>query len=404
MMNANRLFVLRLKRYGSEQYRVWKGALDWTVWLYLIIPGLFIGGGTYLEIWQSPPAWLLQLPAGLYPALLIIPLLLGRLRTFMEEADVLFLVQQRSWLTVLVRRGIVYTLMVQMATTALFFVPLLPYLVRGLELSWGVIAIGYGWTVAFKMILSVTTSLCDAKWTGWRRHAIGILWFIVLAAIYVYGMLQWMSLPAPAGLAGVAAAYAVLMWLAGRKVASRSSLYSDISSEQDARLASTKLLLSQAAPVKPIGRQKKPLVMRRSRRLFRGSEPAVILAEMYLKSAIRQFGYVRLNIGFFSVSITAVLVSPLWLGIVLVLILPLLAGSWQRMQWQQWFTERFVVQFRWRDEDASDAMIRSKFWLLLPGVAILGLVAGFSWLGLWGGPLAMAGAVLGWWTTSRLPF
>ncbi|WP_020619661.1 ABC transporter permease [Paenibacillus daejeonensis] len=404
MMNANRLFVLRLKKYGTDQYRVWKGALDWTVWLYLIVPGLFIGGGTYLEIWQSPPSWLLQLPAGLYPAILIISLLLGRLRTFMEEADVLFLVQQRSWLRVLVLRGILYTFIVQMITTALLFVPLLPYLVRGLELSWEVIAIGYGWTVAFKMICSITANLMDAKWTGWRRHVIGTLWFILLVAIFVYGMLQWMSLSATAGLIGVGAAFAVITWLIGRKLASRSSLYSDIASEQDARLASTKLLLSQAAPVKPIGRQKKPLVMRRSGRLFRGSEPTVILAEMYVKSAIRQFGYVRLNLGFFSVSITAVLLSPLWLGIVLVLILPLLAGSWQRLQWQQWFSERFVVQFRWRDEDAADAMVRSKFLLLLPGVAILGLVAGFSWLGLWGGPLAMAGAVLSWWTTSRIPF
>ncbi|MFS0726114.1 ABC transporter permease [Paenibacillus sp. 1P07SE] len=404
MLNARQLFALRLRRYAAGQYRVWKGALDWTVWLYLLVPALFIGGGTYLEIWRQPPEWMLQLPAGWYPAILLLPLLLGRLRTFLEEADVLFLVQQRRWLLTVMRLGMIYTLLVQMLTTALIYIPLMPYLVRGLGLSWEFIVIGYLWTVVFKMISAVTASLLDARWTGWRRYAIHITAFVVIATVYVYAMLQWLQQPLLIGCAGLAAAFAVLVLLCQWKLRMRSSLYADIASEQDARLASTKLLLAQAAPAKPIGRQKQPLVMRRSGRIFRSSEPAVILAEMYMKSAIRQFSYLRLVIGYFSVSITAVLLSPLWLGIVLVLILPVLVGSWQRVQWEQWRSERFVVQFRWGDEAGAEGLARSKFWLLLPGVLILGLVAGLSWAGWWGALLAMAGGALGWWTTSKLPF
>ena len=404
MMNPQQLFARRLRRYATEQYQVWRSALDWTVLLYLLVPAILIGGGTYREIWLSPPSWLLELSWWWYPVVLLLPLILGRLRTFQEEADILFLAQQQHWLRRIVGLGMIYTIVVQSITVLLLHLLMLPYLVQGLGLTWETLLICAGWTVALRLLCTLAVNLADGRWTGWRRYTVDALLLLALLPLYVYGMRQWMSQPVWAGLLGIAAVAVVLVWLIRRKLASRSSLFADIASERDARLASTELLLSQASPPKRIGRLKQPLVLRRSQRLFRRSDAGTMLAELYIKSVLRQFGYVRLNLGFFSVSITAVVLTPLWLGLALLVVLPLMAGSWQRAQWKHWFDEEFVRHFRWTDEQAAQALETSKFWLLLPGVLVLGLIAGFSLIGWWGGPLTMVGAGLVWRLTSKLPF
>src|SRR5690606_25987817 len=84
----------RIKRHWTEQFRVWRTALDWTVWVYFIVPGLWIGGGTYREMWLDPPAWLASLPEALVLIVPMIYLFVGRQRLFLEDADVLFLLQK----------------------------------------------------------------------------------------------------------------------------------------------------------------------------------------------------------------------------------------------------------------------------------------------------------------------
>ena len=104
--------------FGFEQWKVWRTALDWTVWLYFIVPGLWLGGGTYLEIWHHPASWLTGMPLWAGERLPLFLIFLGRLRTFTEEADVLFLLQKQTWGRGLKLRGFGYTAFMLLLLTA----------------------------------------------------------------------------------------------------------------------------------------------------------------------------------------------------------------------------------------------------------------------------------------------
>ncbi|MFP3490042.1 ABC transporter permease, partial [Staphylococcus sp. SIMBA_130] len=70
-----------------------KAALDWTVWLYILIPALVIGVAYYRSWWLVAPDWLTVIPeqAAVFPLFLIATT--WSLRMYTEEADQVYLMQ-----------------------------------------------------------------------------------------------------------------------------------------------------------------------------------------------------------------------------------------------------------------------------------------------------------------------
>lgn len=88
------LFWRRVTAHWKNQRDNLATVVDWIVMLYIIVPGLLLGGGLYRELWTSPlPGW-----AQFFPLQAVVGILLfmfsGRVLLFLEEADVLFLRQQ----------------------------------------------------------------------------------------------------------------------------------------------------------------------------------------------------------------------------------------------------------------------------------------------------------------------
>ncbi|WP_313999853.1 ABC transporter permease [uncultured Paenibacillus sp.] len=171
------------------------------------------------------------------------------------------------------------------------------------------------------------------------------------------------------------------------KLRAKGTYASDVYEESKARVASASLLLSQVTERKgkPLIRLGKPLLFRGSGRLFRRSDAGTVLAEMRIKAFLRKLENVRLWFGFFSVSSSAVLLSPGWVALILALLLPLLAAVWAHRHWKDWLQEPFVAQFRWEKTAMRQGASISRFWLIMPGVVILSVLTGFSiggWLGI----------------------
>src|SRR5690349_9932300 len=86
LIKPGHLFLIRLKRYAKEQLRAWGSVMDWTVWVYLLVPAIVISGGLYRDLWQGLPEWAPYVPwTWLYPLALFI-MMSGRMRTFLDEA------------------------------------------------------------------------------------------------------------------------------------------------------------------------------------------------------------------------------------------------------------------------------------------------------------------------------
>lgn len=105
MITPTQLFFRRAGSDWKYQYGVWKTAVDWTVALYIVIPAVLIGLNGYALLWKNQYGWM----EGLSFSWLLIALYLftwsGRIRTFMEEGDQLFLLQRKGWVRRIIALG-----------------------------------------------------------------------------------------------------------------------------------------------------------------------------------------------------------------------------------------------------------------------------------------------------------
>ncbi|MBD2847335.1 ABC transporter permease [Paenibacillus sp. IB182496] len=402
MMTPGRLFAIRLRSYYAEQRKVWGSALDWTVWIYLLVPGLFIGGGSYLELIREQPPWLGMIPYAVLPIVLTVSVWIASLRLLLEEADRLFLLQRVQWLSGVARRGIVYTLAVQTLSTLLIYALALPWLLEVVELSPLAVALGLAYTVLFRHSSALLSSLLSGRMgAGWRKWLRESALLLVLGAGYLLPMLAgrgslWLLV--------CACAVAAVLWLFLVAVKWRRAIGSfeqDVAAQRRARLRSTELLMSQVVSAKPLIRVAKPLMFRHSGRLLRGTDGGTMLAEMRLKAFVRRFETLRLWLGFLSMGATAIALCPPPLAAALLPMLTLMGAGWLGQQWKQWIEEPFIARFGWTDVQLAKGRIVSRCWLLLPPVAVWSAVAGWLLLPLWGGLLGLLTGPLICWALHR---
>lgn len=370
------MFATRLIRYYKLQYRMWRTTLDWTVALYIIIPGMFFAVGTYRSWWQQPPDWLLGLPELLAALLMLVFVWSGRLRTFTEEADVLMLRQQPVFMNGLAACGIVFTVLTRLVLVAALFGILSIWFVRVYGLTLEHLAWWHLFTAACGATIAILKHLIVARWTGWRQLA-AIMASIAISTVYLVPVLRMLETPQhiAALKLGTLLAWLTLAAASVIRLRAQGTFAHDVRVERKAIMAGADLLLSQSVERKPTVLLRRPLLFRRSGRLFRRTGPATVLAEMRIKSFVRRPANVELMFSFLFLSSLAVVMTPVWLSIPLALVLPGIAASWLHQQWKTWIAEPFVAQFQWDRADASSAARRSTLLLLTPCYIWLVLLA-----------------------------
>ncbi|RJE82790.1 hypothetical protein D3P07_26120 [Paenibacillus sp. 1011MAR3C5] len=398
MMTPSQLFFYRLKRNVKEQARAWNSVFDWSVWVYILVPGLVLFGGMYREIWLDMPEWANQVPWLLLFSIMLFLIIAfgGRIRIFVDEADRLFLLQQPRWLTLLKRYGMIYSFLMQALVLILPFAVLLPFLLRVEQISLQEIGAAYLYSLLFAMLMSMTLHLLNGRFRRWRQVGVETIVLLVGAGAYLYPML---SLANPTIVVGLTLAGAALLVLIVLYVCLRRPFHfeTEVKNERSARMSSTELLMSQVIERKPAMKLKQPLFMRQSRRLFKKSDTGTILAELRIITFVRSMSTLRIGIGFLSVTTGAIVLVPpsatyALIGGFLFLIVP-----WLRMQWEQWRTEEFIAQFPWDSADLGKGVRISRFWLLLPHMTVWSAVAGFRLAGLWGVVPSIFVCVAIWW-------
>lgn len=106
MTSIKELFFLRLKKEWRYQYDVWKTAVDWVVWLYILIPALGVLGHQYYLVWNGTAEWVSQFPLTFFWIPLFFLSRFATVRLFLREGDLLFVRQDFSWYYALLRLGL----------------------------------------------------------------------------------------------------------------------------------------------------------------------------------------------------------------------------------------------------------------------------------------------------------
>lgn len=371
-MTAQRLLYKRILEHWKFQFASLRMAVDWTVALYIVAPGIFFAGYVYRTLWVEPPHWMTLIPPEVPFSVLFLFCFSRGIRVFLEMGDQLFLLQRREWAIRLISGGCVYTLLVQFASTTMVFGILAPLMMGVYGMSIGVFMAWGVFTFLFKANISFVFHLLTIRFAGWRRWLLAGLLFIIGSVSYIasgkaclllpIGVVLWLLCFLLAG---------TLSFLIRRRIRVKGAFFGDIEREHKKKMKIAALLLSQVIEKRPSSPRSRPLLFRRSGRLFRRRTPGAGVAEAALKAFVRSVPRMKLYVQFVVVVTYAVAVVPSWMKWLLWIALAFMLASWLRRSGQELLDSRYLRLFRWEVADLSDGLSRAVFVLLLPATLMM---------------------------------
>lgn len=394
------LAISRIGAFWLAVWKCWRLTLDWTVQLYLVLPGLFVGANLYRDAWAHPPAWFAFMTPQTVFALLGVLMLRARLRTFADPGDGLILRRNGRWTARMLAVGFAYTYIARLLLASTAVCLLIPVL--SIRLEWSA-AQGAALTVLASLLgflWALVRDRLEARWRGWGRTFALWLARAVLMAAWVAAMTA--AIRSLAWSIGTAAVLAVGIGLfLRRRALARGTFLRELAAESDAYTDCVGLLLRQSAglPRKPVaGRGPWPILARR--RLFRRREQPQRIAELWVKAKLRESDHLQVLIPLALLAAAALAFVPVGLAIAIWPVLGALALFWLHGQWKAWEEERYVAMLPWL-EDAlrrAERLGRAVFFQPLFGCwsLVLGAKLGWSFGGIgWLATLAVPAA--GWW-------
>ncbi|KKO50832.1 ABC transporter permease [Paenibacillus sp. DMB20] len=386
LRHPGRLFRRRVATHWKNQISALRSVADWTVMLYILVPGLLLGGGLYRELWTTPlPAWMELIPYQAAAALLLY-MLSGSILLFVEEADALFLRQQPHWIKGLMGRGIAYSFSVFTVKGLLFTLIALPVLVRKFGLDawdlagWGLLAAGVGWTA------SLIVHRTEVRYRGIKKWLLSASMRLASLILYLVLLTVLRDMPLVAAVSG-SALLAVSGLLAKKRCSEQGTFDNDVREDLRIRARLTDKVLTQAVGRPPRIRSKVWL-FRRSGRLYRSSAPDKRFADAGVKAFLRQSESLLIYVQFLGAGIPAVLLPPVVVKMIVYAALMLLLANMLQLRWRAFAESDFAAVLPFTGIQQMRAGTLAVRTLMAVPVLVLSVVFGLSmWPG-WEGLLA----------------
>ncbi|MGN7360764.1 ABC transporter permease [Paenibacillus sp. SAF-054] len=360
------LFRRRLKSHIRDRVNVVRSIVDdWTVLLYILIPGLLLGGRLYYGLWRHPlPEWAASLPFALMPALLLIVASMGSILLLVHEADVLFMIQRRSWMQGVMIRSSLYSMAAAALKTSIGYLILLPFLVRQFHQDVPSVFGLLMFTITFEWVLMWSKHLIAVQTRGWKRWLLFVPFAFVASALYGAFAVWFRQEPVILALGAIVLAAVTLILLIAR-LRLRGTFMIDVQEDLKNRTELTSLALSQAVD-KPRRIRKKTWVFRRSGSVFRSTEPSKRIAGAMIKTLLRYPKQLMLYAQYAGISAVVLLTVPSGVNMVAFAALHMLLVFWLFLQWFSFRQDAFVSLLPWSYEQNAKSSLIAVRALLLP--------------------------------------
>ncbi|MYL62423.1 hypothetical protein GLW07_03530 [Bacillus hwajinpoensis] len=380
--------LLRQRVSDDRRYKIrdLKAALDWTVWLYILIPALVIGVAYYRSWWLVAPDWLAVIPeqAAVFPLFLIATT--WSLRIYTEEADQVYLLQNAVLSKGLKKWGMAHSLTKGMLVSSLGIGAALPLLITG----WGWSVERVAVTGLFLLLISWNAKTCryfidlfvPSIWVKWIPVGfVNVLFIVILLVVSQVGwQYEW------AVAAGSGSLLLLLFVQLRARVKMRGTFFHDAVIERGHKQSITKFLMGNVgvAPATLVVR-KQPFLFRGSKRIRKKRSPQTRMIDLYTKWLLRSIGKMHYYLQVIGWGTAAILLLPLVVKVVVLLFgLYALIGL-SRADWHEFSEGSYAQLFQWETSLREQAGKQALKLVSMPSFLLLCLVTGFSfpgWIGL----------------------
>ncbi|WNS74653.1 ABC transporter permease [Bacillus sp. DTU_2020_1000418_1_SI_GHA_SEK_038] len=338
-MNSWNIFADRLVRGWKYQYGVIRSIADWTIILYLIIPANAIFFIMYRTWWLETPDWIENIPLFLLFFVLYLFSWSGNIRTFVQEADKVFLIKFQPIFLGMKKWGYAYSIITGIMQIAISIFVFLPFLRKHYLLDWQHIITLFIFLVALNTTILLLKHLMRKIETRLKRIAAIFLLFILLSWFSQFIFSLWVKgLLYPIYMCS-AFLMIISIYQSLRSIKKISSIDHDISLGNEAKMKNIDLIFKLSHDIeKPVivSKRTKPLLFRRSKRIFNKREGINGFLELFIKIFIRNYSYVGGYLQILSVTTAAiVIIPPFWIKFLIFIGFLIMMYSWLSLVWDR---------------------------------------------------------------------
>lgn len=348
-MTSFQIFKRRMFRDWQYQLRAFRSIADWTIWLYIIIPGMAIFFFMYRSWWiEATPNWLEWVPLNLFFLIGSLFVWDGSFRSFIDEADKVFLVKKRNLFLQLKKWGFMYSVLYQGILTGIAIVVLLPFMIQHYQLSW-LHALSFFFYVLglkyFLMYISLQLKRIDIKLL---RIFITILLFVFISIFSFYVSALWNQFTVLILIGIILGGLGIGLYYPMLK--RTSMLDVELAKEREEKLKVINLIYTVSFDIeKPKGNtREKPWLFRNSYLIFKNRTAKNGFLELFMKVFIRDSSHIMTYFQICSVTVAAlIIVPPVWIKVIifgafLFMMWIWLEGIWERIVLQHPFSKKYI--------------------------------------------------------------
>ncbi|SDF32700.1 ABC transporter protein EcsB [Paenibacillus sp. cl6col] len=374
--------TLAFRRFQTNMVYQWRAlriALDWTVWLYIVVPLLLLGVKFYWGWWVEPldAAWL-KLPIAVWLLPLLLPIISGSLRTWVEGGDILFLRQQPHWWKPLVRFGLIQYALRGTIITAVILLLLAPWLIRGYSLhSTDLLAIGFA-VSSLSYLAGLVRNYNLANFSGWARWMIRFVTGV--AALGLYGVILYLlgihvSWVLVYGSIILVSCFPLIRW----RDHVQHTFEHDVEREGELKMQLTAMLLSQSVDRAQRRKRTRPMLFPKSGYFMKTNESGRLIGAIAVKSLLRSSTHRKFYLQLLFIGMSASYITSLHgLFILIGPVLSGILGYWLSTYWKEFIDGDVASMFSFRSESLQQASAHMTRVLCAgPGV-LWGLSAGIA--------------------------
>lgn len=331
-------YINRYKRGIMFQHRVFGMVLDWTVIIYIGIPIMIALGVIHYQLWEEPPGWVSRIPVDWSGLSLYAVIVCFSMRTFIEQADELFVIQRVKFYNALIQWGKYIAIIKSGLEIGVVILYLLPIFLNGYHLSVLSILVIYFYVFLWSLFQKLISRWFVLRGIIWRKRLVSIVSFVVYGT-GLYGLFY-----SPLIFIGIILiiSLTVLLLLKSEKKPLRF-FHAESERERNEKWKWASLIMMQSGEFEGIQKTRKfPLLIKNSRPIFLESTPKKVLTEMYWKWLIRKGKQIKFYLYFISFAFYAMVILPFKIKFYCLLFIIAAGYFIQEGMWKAFITHPFA--------------------------------------------------------------
>ncbi|WP_226670207.1 ABC transporter permease [Metabacillus litoralis] len=314
-MSGKRLWIKRAKVDWHYQSNILLSVFDWTIIIYLLIPSLIFGGIAYHSWWYTLPSWLHDVPLLFYFLGCYLLAWNGLIRTYMDEADQLYLLQHRLKIVELRYTSALFSISIIGLKWLFIFGLLLPITNHFHQMSFGhyLLLIFYFFSLN---IVTVTYKQAVYHFGTYKKLVVDIFAFLLLAFVSFFVVSSQQGHLTIV----ISVLYIFLsIWQIKNYQGQLKTFYTDVEKEQKNKGKFIRFMFAVNPeiylPKVKKAKKRSWLLWRKSKRIYSKRDPVHGVTELFIKAFLRDKSNVFSYLQLISITSTLIVLTPIWLKV-----------------------------------------------------------------------------------------